>query len=269
MVHPFLHFALHLNLCQPVYIIRCSFIVWRLSYKIVYLLGIKLHYLFFLVTIHNAPCQEFMMEHIILFPSISHIVLIVYGDIFIVWIYLFPSFVYRKEHRFNSGCGLGHETCCSGRCYCKKRNVSPSKALHLLEQILVCLAYSVNHRIVRFPRCIKNRESTPFFGHNCRRPVCFQCKSFLHFNRKFQCLICSVNESQSSKHVSLGSNAKTGSSSSKSFAFNLVPKIELCKFYLFFFGIRCNFCNNRLYFLHFKVNKVIHKAHCLPCMILK
>ena len=267
VVYPFLDASLHFNLHQPVYIVRCSFVIRRLGYQLVY---------FFLrvtfvgvVSVYLHPSEELMMEYYVFFESVACFVYVVNVYILVVRVNFTATFVYRHEYRLNARCSLSHQAGGSGGRNSKTSDVSTSVLSHFGIQFRVGLLYTVYERVVFFANSIVNFECTTFFSQIYRRAVSFERQSLVYFFRKFCSFFGAVSQAHSRNHVAFGSDSHSGTTSHTRFLVNLFPEMTFRSFYFISFGVRIYLLDYLFNLFKFQVDDVIHNALCHGCVFLE
>ena len=118
-----------------------------------------------IIAVYLQPCDEVMMEHIVLFPCISYFIGEGDGYIFIVGINFPAAFVGDSKNRLQSGGGLCENADGTRGGNGQHSYVPASVFLHLLIDTWICFFDTFDKGVVFFPFCVVNRERAPFLRH--------------------------------------------------------------------------------------------------------
>ena len=164
MVNPFLHRALHLHFVYPVDVIGRGFVVWRLCNDAIQLFIIVMQHFIHIVAVHLKPGDELGMEHIIFFKRVTRHIGKGDMNVFVVGIHLATALVADHKDGFDARGGLGADA--DGTCGRNGQHgdVAASHSTHLLVEVLVQGAQTLDEGVVLFAFGIIHGELATFFG---------------------------------------------------------------------------------------------------------
>ena len=82
----------------------------------------------------------------------------------------------------------------------------------------------------------------------------------MHLNRKIRCLLCTITQTHSGNHVTLGCDTHTRTTTFSALRLDLLPEMNLCTLHLHRLRIIADFFQYLVDLLQFQIDDIIHQA---------
>ena len=256
VVDPFLDFALHPHLHEPVDVIGRGFVIRRLSHQLVdFLLGVAF---LGVETVNSHPREEFGMVDDVLLERVAHLVDKVDMHVGVAWIDLPAAFVDGHEHRFDAAGGLGHEAGSTRWGDGETSNVAAPIFHHIVVKFRVGLFDSLHKRVVLLAFGVVDGELAPLLGHGHRRAISAEGQSSVYVDGEPRGLLTAISQSECGYHVALSGDAHSRAPSQSALVVDFLPQVILCPLHLIVLRVVFHLFHDALDLLQFKVHDVVH-----------